>query len=74
MKRIKNMRELVLMQEKLKFQEKFVEKELVESSANILDNLSDKIKDLAYDLGTNLTMQIISSFRKRKSSKDSTDS
>ncbi len=61
------MRELELMQEKLKFQEKLYEKELISSSSNVLDNLTDKIKDLAYDLGTHLTMQIISSFRKKKS-------
>ena len=66
MMKIKNMRELELMQEKLKFQEKLTEKELVGSSANVLDNFTDKIKDLTYDLGTNLIMQIISLFRKRK--------
>lgn len=69
MGKINNMRELELMRDKLKFQEKFVEKELIKSSANVLNNLTDKIKDLAFDLGTNLTSQIIDFFRKRKSAK-----
>ncbi len=62
------MRELEFMQEKLKFHEKLAEKELVSSSANVLDNLTDKVKDLAFDMGTNLTMQIISSIRKKRKS------
>ena len=69
MGKIKNMKELELMRDKLKFQEKFIEKELIKSSANVLDNLSNKIKDLAFDFGTNLTSQIITFFRTRKSAK-----
>ncbi len=67
------MRDLEFMQEKLKFQEKLAEKELVGSSAKVLDNLTDKVKDLTFNLGTNLITQIISLIRKkRKSAHDST--
>lgn len=62
------MRELELMKDKLKFQEKLAEKELLGSSANVIDNLTDKFKNLAFDLGTYLIMQLIPSFRKKRSS------
>ena len=65
------MRELELLEEKLKFQEKYAEKELVDSSANILDNLTHKLKDIVFDFGIDLAMQIISSFRKSKSTQSS---
>lgn len=61
------MRELELLQNNLKFKEQLAEKGLAGSSAKILDNLTGKIKDLAFDLGTQLTMEIISLFRKNKS-------
>jgi len=61
------MRELELMKDKLKFKEELVEKELINSSANVLDNLTDKVKDLAFDLGTHFAMQIVSFFRRKKS-------
>ncbi|MBN1986009.1 MAG: hypothetical protein JW761_06865 [Prolixibacteraceae bacterium] len=74
MRRIKNMRELQLLQNNLKFKEQLAEKELAGSSAKILDNLTGKLKDLAFDLGTHLTMEIIALFRKSKSARSSADS
>ncbi|MBN2891335.1 MAG: hypothetical protein JXL97_05675 [Bacteroidales bacterium] len=73
MRRIKNMRELELLQNNLKFKEQLAEKELAGSSAKILDNLTGKIKDLAFDLGTHLTMEIISLFRKSRSASSSSE-
>ncbi len=60
------MRELSLMREKLKYQEQLYEKEMVASTAGIVDNLTGKLRDLAFDFGTRLVIQLISSHRKHE--------
>jgi hypothetical protein len=69
MKAIKNMRELDLMREKLEYQELFYEKELVGNSAEIIDNVTDKLKDAAFDLGTKLLFQLVSPSKKKRKAK-----
>lgn len=66
MKAIRNMRELTLMKQKLEYQEQLYEKEMVASTADIIENLSDKLRDLAFDLGTRIVVQLITSRRKQK--------
>lgn len=65
-KDIKSMRELDLVINNLKNHEVICEKNMVSSSAKVVDNLTDKIHDLAFDLGIAAITQIISIFRKRK--------
>lgn len=65
MKTLKNMRELQLMKQKLEYQEKLYEKEIVGSTADIVDNLTDKIRDWAFQFGTHLILQLIHG-KKRK--------
>ncbi|MFO8068067.1 MAG: hypothetical protein R6U11_10845 [Bacteroidales bacterium] len=57
MKTIRNMRELQLVKQKLEYQEKLCEKEMAASTADIVDNMADKLKDVAFDLGTRLILR-----------------
>jgi hypothetical protein len=66
MKAIKNLRELHLMKEKLEYQERLYEKEMAASTADIIDNLTDKLRDMAFDVGTRLVVQLITSWRKHE--------
>ncbi len=59
MKAIKNMRELNLMKQKLEYQEKLYEKELTASTADVIDNLADKLRDVAFDLGSRLILRLL---------------
>jgi len=70
MKPIKNMRELDLMREKLKYQELLYEKELVESSGELVESVTDKLKDAAIEIGTRLLLRLFSSAKKKKANKD----
>ncbi len=65
MKAIKNIRELELMKEKLEYQVLFYEKEMVGNSASIVDNITDKLKDAAFDLGLKLLLQLFTPSRKK---------
>ncbi len=65
MKAIKNIRELELMKEKLEYQVLFYEKEMVGNSASIVDNITDKLKDAAFDLGLKLLIQLFTPSRKK---------
>lgn len=66
MKIIKNRRELELMREKLKYQELLYEKELVANSAELVESITDKMKDAAIDIGTRLLMRLISPANRKK--------
>lgn len=59
MKTIKNMRELELMKENLKYQQILTEKNLLSSSATIVDNFTDGIKTWAFEWGTSVAMKLI---------------
>lgn len=67
MKALKNMRELQLMKQKLEYQERLYEKEITGSTADILDNLTDKLRDLAFQFGSHLVLQLIHGKRKKSS-------
>jgi len=70
MKAIKNMRELNLMREKLKYKQLLYEKEMVGNSAEIIDNVTDKLKEAAFDLGTRLIFLLISPSKKKRAAED----
>ena len=70
MKAIKNMRELELMREKLKYQELLYEKELVDSSAELVESVTDKLKEAAIDIGTRLLFRLFSPSAKKKAGED----
>ena len=70
MKPIKNMRELELMREKLKYQELLYEKELVESSTELVDSVTDKLKDAAIEIGTRLLLRLFSPSKKKKANEN----
>jgi len=67
MKTFKNIHEIKLMKHKLKLQEHLSERDLSSSASAIVENLTDRIKDLAFDLGSRIVLQIFSGFRKRDS-------
>ena len=60
------MRELHLMREKLEYQEKLLEKEMIDSTADLIEHFSDKLREMAFDLGTQLMFRLITSSRKHK--------
>ena len=70
MKGIKNMRELDLMREKLEYKQLFYEKEMVGNSAEIIDNVTDKLKDAAFNIGTRLLLMLISPSKKNRTGKE----
>jgi len=53
------MRELNLMKQKLEYQEKLYEKEVTISATEIVDNLTLKLRDVAFDLSVRLILQLI---------------
>jgi len=65
-KTIRNIRELRLMKQKLNYQQKLYEKEINTSTADLIDNLTDKMKEAAFDLSSRLLLQFIKSKRKIK--------
>lgn len=67
MKAVKNLRELQLLKQKLEYQERLYEKEITGSVADIVDNLTDKLRDVAFQFGSHLVLRLIRS-RGRKSS------
>jgi hypothetical protein len=65
MKALKNMRELQLMKQKLEYQERLYEKEIAGSADDIVDNLTDKLRDLAFQFGAHLILRLIHGKRKK---------
>ena len=49
--RIKNMTELELLRQKLKYKELLLEKDLIGSTADLTEHFTDKIRDFAFDFG-----------------------
>lgn len=74
MAKINNLREINLMKQKLQVKETLYEKELVASTAFLVDHLTDKLRDLTFDFGMRITSQLVSRFlrkkRKRKKKKE----
>jgi hypothetical protein len=59
MKPIRNMRELQLMRQKLEYQEKLYEKEMAGSAADIVDNFTERLRDMVFDVGSRLILRLI---------------
>ena len=55
------MRELELLQENLEYQQRISEKNLIGSTAKIVDNATDKLKDWAFEWGTSLVLRLFRS-------------
>lgn len=60
LKNIKSLRELSLYRQNLKYKEKLYEKEVAGISEDIVDNFSDKLRDLTFNLTSRLFAQFFS--------------
>ena len=52
------------MKQKLRYQEKLYEKEVTISATDVVDNITLKLRDVAFDLGIRLILQLINPARK----------
>jgi len=66
MKPVRNMRELGMLKKQLKYQEELYEKQIVGSTADIVENLTDKLRDIAMDMGTRIIVDLITGRRHHK--------
>lgn len=64
MNRFRNMTELNLYRQKLKYKELLAEKELTGNTADLVDHFSNKLRDAAFDLGMQAIMLL---FKNKKS-------
>ena len=69
MKTIRNMRELKLVKKQIQYKEKLYEKEIVGSSADVFENLSEKLRDVAFEFGMRLATQLITGRWRKKHKK-----
>ena len=60
------MRELGMLKKQLKYQEQLYEKEIVGSTTDIVENLTDKLRDIAMDMGTRVIVDLITGRRHHK--------
>lgn len=65
-RQIRNMRELDLVKENLEYRKTMHEDNIVKTSAKIVDGFTDKLKDLAFDLGMSMFTHLVSGLRKGK--------
>lgn len=61
MKTISTLQELRLVKQKLEYQEKLLEKDVAGASADIVDNLTDKLKEFVFNVGSKLIVQLFKS-------------
>ncbi|HKL31562.1 MAG TPA: hypothetical protein VJ919_03450 [Tangfeifania sp.] len=73
MKTIRNMRELKLMKKQLQYKEQLYEKEMIGSSANVFENLSDSIRDFAFEFGMKLATRLVTGYWRHKNDDDKDD-
>ncbi|SHJ29577.1 hypothetical protein SAMN05444280_11594 [Tangfeifania diversioriginum] len=66
MKPVRNMRELGMLKKQLKYQEELYEKQIVGSTADIVENSTDKLRDIAMDMGTRIIVDLITGRRHHK--------
>lgn len=66
MKAVRNMRELSMLKKQLKYQEELYEKQIVGSTADIVENLTDKLRDIAMEMGTRIIIDLITGRRHHK--------
>jgi hypothetical protein len=67
MRKFRNITELELYKQKLKYRELMTEKELAGTTAEIIEHFSDKLKDFAFDFGTQLILLL---FKNKKHNVD----
>ncbi|MBN2636699.1 MAG: hypothetical protein JXR61_10550 [Prolixibacteraceae bacterium] len=70
MKNIKNIRELELMQKNLEYQQLISEKKLLGTSANIVDDFSESLKDWAFEFGIALVTRLFLKSKKNRTKDD----
>lgn len=63
MKAVRNMRELNMLKKQLRYQEQLYEKQIVGSTADIVENFTDKLRDIAMDMGTRVIVELITGRR-----------
>lgn len=73
MKTIRNMRELKMMKKQLQYKEQLYEKEMIGSSANVFVNLSDSIRDFAFEFGMRLATRLVTGYWRHKGEDDKDD-
>jgi len=67
------MRELKLMKKQLQYKEQLYEKEMIGSSANVFENLSDSIRDFAFEFGMKLATRLVTGYWRHKNDDDKDD-
>ncbi|MFW6275466.1 MAG: hypothetical protein ACOC2M_02415 [bacterium] len=70
MRTIRNKRELQMLRHKLKYEEKILEREISDASADLVADLNWKVRGLTFDIGSRVIMQLIQSLWKSKKSKE----
>lgn len=63
-----------MLRHKLKYEEKILEREISDASADLVADLNWKLKGLTFDIGSRLVVQLIQSFLSKKKSKRKRDS
>lgn len=65
-KSLKNIHELKLLKQQLKYQEKLLERDIVNSSEAIFDNFNNSLRNLSYRFGFQLVSRVFKGFQKRR--------
>ncbi len=65
-KSLRNIHELRLLKQRLEYQEKLLEKELANSSAAILGNFTNSLRDISFRFGWQLVSRFSRSWKKRR--------
>ena len=58
-----------MLRHKLKYEEKILEREISDASADLIADLNWKVKGLTFDIGSRLVVQLIQSFWNSRKSK-----
>ncbi len=69
MRTIRNKRELQMLRHKLKYENKILERDFSNVSADLLADFNWKLRGLTFDIGSRLVLELIRSFRKSKKNK-----
>jgi hypothetical protein len=66
MKNIRSIRELELMEQKLRMKEELDEKNLTESSSKLIQNLTGALRDIAFEAGTAIAINLYNHYREKR--------
>lgn len=69
MKRIKNMTELRLFRQKLRYQEMLIEKDFISLTTSLTEHFTSGLKDFAFDFGKRFIWWLFSNKKQKKKSK-----